>query len=248
MQAGHLFWKAHQVGNNESGRGDERISHSNYRKDYNKGKIMVKKLVIGIDEVGRGCIAGPVTVAVALMPKDFKAPITLPELRDSKKMTRTQREAWYKWIISEGERAGVFVSVSSVTPKTVDRINITKSANLAAWRSLNKMANRCKNIAPGTNVILDGGLFLKNRRFQEKGNFPFKAKTIIGADGKFKEVQIASVVAKVLRDNYMRRMAKKYPNFGFESHKGYGTNFHFVALRHNGAIKGFHRRTFIKGK
>ena len=215
-------------------------------RDYNKGKMVAKKFIIGIDEVCRGCLAGPVTVGAALIPKTFRKPVTLPELRDSKKMTRLAREAWYEWIRNKGERAGVFVVVSSVMPKTVDRLNISRAANLAAWRSFQKINNRQEKIALGARVTLDGGLFLKNRLFQERENFPFRVETIIGADERFKEVQIASVVAKVLRDSYMRRIAKKYPDFGFETNKGYGTKFHLKAIKRSGPIEEFHRKAFIK--
>lgn len=212
--------------------------------------------MIGIDEVGRGCLAGPVTVSAALVSGRFREPANLPELRDSKTMTRLQREAWYEWIKEKGENAGIFISISSVMPKTVDRINIAKAANLAAWRSLNKLLAEQEGFLLETNlpsrklaktsIILDGGLFLKSRNFQNKGEFSFSAETIIGADKKFREVKIAAIMAKVTRDAYMRRVALKYPEFGFERHKGYGTKTHIDALYQNGAIEGFHRQTFIK--
>jgi len=196
---------------------------------------------VGIDEAGRGCLAGPVVVAAALIPNDFKKPAGLPQLRDSKRMTRIQREEWQKWIKEKGECFGVYVVVSFVMPATIDKINITKAANLAAWRSLKKLLALQKNVV--TKIILDGGLFLKNRTFQESKNA--FVKTIIKADTKFVEVQLAAISAKTARDDYMRRLAIKYPDFGFDAHKGYGTKNHIKVIKKRGLIEGFHRRTFL---
>ena len=196
---------------------------------------------VGIDEAGRGCLAGPVVVAAVLIPNDFKKPAGLPQLRDSKRMTSLQREEWQRWIKEKGECFGVYVVISFVMPTTIDKINITKAANLAAWRSLKKLLALQKNVV--TKTILDGGLFLKNRTFQESKNA--FVKTIIKADTKFVEVQLAAISAKTARDDYMRRLAIKYPDFGFDAHKGYGTKNHIKVIKKRGLIEGFHRRTFL---
>jgi len=197
---------------------------------------------VGIDEAGRGCLAGPVVVATALIPNDFKKPADLPQLRDSKRMTSLQREKWQKWIKEKGEYFGVYVAVSFVMPATIDKINITKAANIAAWRSLKKLLalQKCSTV----KIILDGGLFLKSRTFQESKDLSIK--TIIKADTKFVEVQLAAISAKTARDDYMRRLATKYPEFGFETHKGYGTKNHIKIIKKRGLIKSLHRRTFFK--
>lgn len=211
---------------------------------------------IGIDEVGRGCLAGPVTVSAAFVPAGFKEPAGLPELRDSKLMTRLQREAWYDWVKNEGLSRGIAIAISSVSPRVVDRINISMAANLAAWRSVNKLlcfqngigADLSRSKFAKAEIILDGSLYLKSRTFQKRGDFPsgpLCARTVTGADRKFKEVKLAAIVAKVTRDAYMRRMAEKYPGYGFEAHKGYGTRAHLEAIRREGIIEGFHRKTFL---
>ena len=205
------------------------------------------KMRIGIDEVGRGCLAGPVTVSGCLIPAGCRFSAKLPELRDSKLMTRLQREAWYEWVKTEGQEKGIIVAVSSAMPNTVDRLNIAKAANLAAWRSLNKILNEGDLFK--VSVILDGSLFLKSKSFQNTGDFYrniSSVRTVTGADRKFKEVKLAAVMAKVTRDAYMRRMAEKYPEFGFDEHKGYGTKAHMEAIRKLGFIEGFHRQTFLK--
>ena len=196
---------------------------------------------VGIDEAGRGCLAGPVVVATALIPNDFNKPADLPQLRDSKRMTSLQREKWQKWIKEKGEYFGVYVVVSFVMPATIDKINITKAANLAAWRSLQKLLVLQRRA--NAKIILDGGLFLKSRTFQ--GSKDLFAETIIKADTKFVEVQLAAISAKTTRDDYMRRIAIKYPEFGFETHKGYGTKGHMRAIKKRGAIRGLHRQTFL---
>ncbi len=202
---------------------------------------------IGIDEAGRGCLAGPVVVAAVLIPNDFKKPVSLPQLRDSKIMTSLQRERWQKWIKERGKYFGIYVAVSAVMPATIDKINITKAANLAAWRSLQKLlALQDYTVA---QIILDGGLFLKNQTFQKKINKrrsrDLFAETIIKADTKFIEVQLAAISAKTARDDYMKRIAIKYPGFGLEAHKGYGTKSHMKAIKKRGLIKNLHRRTFL---
>jgi ribonuclease HII len=200
---------------------------------------------IGIDEVGRGCLAGPVTVCAVLMTKKFRMPKGLPELRDSKKMTPLQRKAWYKWIKENGSDAGIYYAISSVSSKVVDRVNIACAANLAAWRSYRKLFVAIKGESD-IQIVLDGGLYLKNRVFQEKREDVI-AKTVIRADRTFTEVKMAAVIAKVTRDTRMAGFGQKYPQYGFNINKGYGTRAHIEALRKNGHIEGFHRSTFISG-
>ena len=210
--------------------------------------MKIIKIRVGIDEAGRGCLAGPVVVAAALIPNDFKKPAGLPQLKDSKIMTRLQREEWQKWIKERGKYFGIYVAVSAVMPATIDKINITKAANLAAWRSWQKLLALQKYTT--AQIILDGGLFLKNQTFQKLINKhqskDLFVKTIIKADTKFVEVQLAAISAKTARDDYMRRIATKYPGFGFDAHKGYGTKSHMKAIKKRGLIEGFYRRIFIK--
>ncbi|MFA4999374.1 MAG: ribonuclease HII [Parcubacteria group bacterium] len=204
------------------------------------------RIRIGIDEVGRGCLAGPVTVSAVSISRSFKKPICLSELRDSKLMTRLQREEWYEWMREERKAKRIFAVVSSVMPVTIDKINIARAANLAAWRAFKKLFNMQNEPA---KVILDGSLFLRSRVFQENGMFlpqMMAVKTIPKADKKFAEVKLAAIFAKVTRDAYMRRMDLRYPEFGFVNHKGYGTREHIEAIKTRGIITGFHRQTFLK--
>ncbi|MEK7608405.1 MAG: ribonuclease HII [Patescibacteria group bacterium] len=204
-----------------------------------------QKYIIGIDEVGRGSLAGPVVVAAAAIPHNFKFSrfeISVP-LRDSKKLTKRAREAWVSCLSMQGD---VHVAFGYVSPRVVDRINITRAANRAATKAyMNLTAKRGWLIAKGarqtanrTQIFLDGGLYLEKR-----AGAPH-AKTVIRGDEKIKAVAVASIFAKVSRDNEMRRLARKYPGYGFETHKGYGTEIHRRAVKKLGTSKA-HRLSFL---
>jgi ribonuclease HII len=184
----------------------------------------MKEYIIGIDEVGRGPLAGPVMVAALAMPISLK----IDDLRDSKALTEFQREEWFEWLSLHPE---IKYEVAQVSPLVIDRINITQAANLAATRAYKKLN------MPGF-VILDGGLKLN---ISSGVNF----QTIIKADERYDCVKLASIAAKVLRDRLMKRYHKIYPQFGFDRNKGYGTEEHLAALISNGKSP-LHRNTFLK--
>lgn len=183
------------------------------------------KYVIGLDEVGRGSLAGPVTVAAVALPK-----IKLKKLKDSKKLSPEQREIWAKWIKNNLDYA-----VASVSPEKIDKLNITKAANLAAFKAYKKLT-RSNARYFSSKVLLDGGLYINGKN---------DAKTIIKGDEKFNCIKLASIIAKVTRDNFMKKLHKKYPLYGFNEHKGYGTKRHLVAIVTRGPSVA-HRLTFIK--
>ena len=224
------------------------------------------KYIIGIDEVGRGPLAGPVTVAALALPQNLKFKIKnlkLP-LRDSKKLSPKQREAWFGYI-KESQKSKVksqrlYYAVASVSPKVIDKINITKAANLAATRAFQKLVNSyaIASVLTKNNVnikvFLDGGLYLKKL---QTTNYPdgktiedprqsrdkLKAKTITRGDEKIPAISLASIVAKVIRDGMMRELHKKYSKYGFDQHKGYGTKQHFKMIRKYG-LSPIHRKSF----
>lgn len=189
------------------------------------------RYVIGVDEVGRGPLAGPVTVCAAAVRRGTKfAPLKNGvRLDDSKKLSAKSREAWAKKL----KEAGVVFAISSVTPAMIDRVNVSRAANLAVKRSLKKLAKE-KGIRIDRSVIfLDGGLFAEGGR------------TMIRADQKINAVRAASVLAKVHRDRYMKKLSAKYPAYGFEKHVGYGTRAHLAAIKKHG-LSPVHRKTFCK--
>ncbi len=216
---------------------------------------MRMRYVIGIDEVGRGPLAGPVVLSAALIPANLRvrAGSGRGELADSKKLTAIQRELWAEYLGAHPRVAHVIVKA---LPKKIDEVNIARAANLAARRALQKLlrvhAEKFKKI----EIYLDGGLYLQKLRHarqkavisEEKVRLNSQtvvlARTIVKGDEKIQAVKIASIFAKVHRDKLMDREAKKYPGYGFEKHKGYGTKAHYAALAALGPSP-IHRTTFL---
>ncbi len=200
-----------------------------------------KKYYIGIDEVGRGCLAGPVVVGGVMICEDFDFSEMKEDLRDSKKMTRLQREKWFEYLKDNNE---AICEVCKIKAEEIDKINISASANKAAFKVFQRLIKKADG---EVRVVLDGGLFLKDKENQ-KGvvSGGVEVMTVKKADNKFKEVMMASVYAKVSRDSHMKRMGRFYPSYGFADHKGYGTKAHIDSIRRFGPIPGFHRKSFLK--
>lgn len=180
-----------------------------------------KSRVIGVDEAGRGPLAGPVFAAAVFVknkPSFFK------EIKDSKKIAEKKREKLFDQII---ECKDLIFSAGQIGPKKIDEINIleaTKAAMKIAVDGINEEGL----------VIIDGNFSIPIKR---------KQKAIIKADEKIWECSAASIVAKVLRDRLMREFAKTYPHYGFERHKGYPTKAHKKAIANYGPCP-IHRRSF----
>ena len=197
-----------------------------------------KTYLIGIDEVGRGPLAGPVTVATVLLSaklKNFKIP-----LRDSKKLSPKQRKIWFDFI----KKQKIPYSVASVSPKTIDKINISNAANLAATKALSKLITKRKPLIRKCKVFLDGGLKILPNLSKSLLASGYTLKTIVKGDEKIPAISLASIIAKVRRDKYMEKMHKKFPQYNFKKHKGYGTKIHYKLLKNNGASK-IHRKSFL---
>ena len=210
--------------------------------------------VIGIDEVGRGPLAGPVTVGAVALPLKFKIINHRPKtksknqkllpLRDSKKLSAKQREEWMRWIRGQRkEESGkqlIFYATASVYPKVIDRINISQAANLAAQRAFTKLG-RMSGVRSWmkARILLDGGLYINHPASH------ILPRTIIKGDEKYNCIKLASIIAKVKRDRIMKRNHKKFPQYGFDEHVGYGTKKHIAALKKHGPCS-IHRRSFLK--
>ena len=227
------------------------------------------KYIIGIDEVGRGALAGPVTVAALLLPRNFQFPRLRQgfggqanpnsqknfklKLKDSKKLSPKQREVWFKWIKKHSnilQNVGMFYAIANVSPKIIDKINISNAANLAATRAFTRLINNSTIVRLLTKsrikVFLDGGLYLnKNLIRINQFNLYKSVSTVIKGDEKIPVIALASIVAKVSRDREMVRLCGKYPKYGFDKHKGYGTKRHFEAIKKHGRSK-IHRLTFLR--
>lgn len=193
------------------------------------------KYIIGIDEVGRGPLAGPVTVGAFCVEtkklKEIKKILT--GITDSKQLSLKQREYYYQLIsgIKKSKRGGNF-AVSHVSAKIIDQKGIIHAINVALERSLTKLGIQPEECF----VYLDGGLHAPKEYVQE---------TIIKGDQKVWQISAASVVAKVLRDRKMVHYAKEYPSYRFDLHKGYGTRFHREQIQKKG-VTDIHRKTWIK--
>ena len=176
--------------------------------------------VAGVDEVGRGPLAGPVVAAAVILPQNA----VLPGLDDSKALKPEVREELYQDI----SRIAVSISVGSVNSDEIDQINIYQ-ATLKAMRN----AISCLETMPD-KVLVDGN------RVPESG---FSEQAIIGGDGASQSIAAASVIAKVTRDREMVRWDQKFPGYGFDSHKGYASEKHIAALTEKGPCS-IHRRSF----
>lgn len=136
------------------------------------------------------------------------------------------------------KKTEVIFAVARVSPAVIDRINISRAANIAAGRALRAILFLANLREKDVSVFLDGGLFLESK----ERSLP-RAATIIRGDEKVKAIAAASIAAKVIRDRFMARLSKKYPGYGFEVHKGYGTRAHIKAIKKQG-LCDVHRRSF----
>lgn len=179
-------------------------------------------LICGVDEAGRGPLAGAVYAAAVILPQD----IVIPGLNDSKKLSEKRREELFEIIIEKA----VAYSIASVDEKRIDEINILN----ATFEAMNKAVNSL-SIQPDY-VLIDGNRI--------KG-MSIPHETVVKGDAKSASIAAASILAKVSRDRYITKLAEKYPEYGFEKHKGYGTAVHNEAILKYGPCE-IHRRTFLK--
>jgi len=175
----------------------------------------------GCDEAGRGCLAGPVFAAAVILPKDFSHPL----LDDSKKMTEKHRELLRDVI----EREAVAWKVATVSAEEIDRINILKASFLAMTRAVQALEQIPELL------LIDGN------RFYSALKIPYKC--IVKGDGKYASIAAASVLAKTHRDEYMCRLDREYPSYGWQQNKGYPTLAHRKAIAAHG-LSPHHRLTF----
>lgn len=190
----------------------------NYEKRLWKRGI---KFVAGIDEVGRGPLAGPIVAAAVILPKNYK----ISGLDDSKKITPKKRERIYYEI----RRKALAIAIGKVSHRAIDKLNIYR-ANLLAM----KMAIEKLKIKPHY-LLIDGE--------RNVIDCPIPQRGICGGDRKCASIAAASIIAKVTRDRMMVRYHQKYPNYGFDRHKGYGTKEHFQKIFQYGP-SSIHRRSF----
>ncbi len=179
-------------------------------------------LVCGVDEAGRGPLAGPVCAAAVILPEGCQ----LPGLNDSKKLTEKKREELFPLIQARAVACGV----AFATVEEIERMNILAAALLAMDRAI-------AMLDPKPELALVDGNTVRG--------ISVPARSVVGGDGKCACIAAASVLAKVTRDRLMVRLAEQYPQYGFEKHKGYGTRAHYEALARYGPTPE-HRMSFLK--
>ncbi len=188
---------------------------------YEKGY----KYIAGVDEVGRGPLAGPVCAAAVILPEDM----VIEGVNDSKKISEKKREALYDEIIKNA----VAYSVAFVEPDVIDEINIRQATHLAMQKAVD-------GLSPKADFLLIDG----NDKIEFNG---VDGEYVVKGDSTYECIAAASIVAKVTRDRYMVGMDEVYPGYGFAKNKGYGTKIHMEGIREKG-LTPLHRRSFITDK
>ena len=178
--------------------------------------------VCGVDEAGRGPLAGPVYAAAVILPEGCE----IEGLNDSKKLSEKKREQLFDVITEKA----IAYSIQMVDAQTIDDINILQATFLAMRRAV-------ESLDPKPDIALIDG--------NGKPGLVIEERTVVKGDAKSVSIAAASILAKVTRDRYMLEADKKYPEYGFAKHKGYGTKLHYEAIREHG-ICPEHRRTFLK--
>lgn len=192
-------------------------------------KIELLKLACGVDEVGRGPIAGPVVACAIIMPVQEK----IEGVKDSKKLSEKKREKLSKEILDSAVAWGVGV----VDERKIDEINILQATLLAMKTAVESMKDSSGNIVEPELVLVDA----------EHINIDYPQISVIKGDDRVYAISCASIVAKVYRDRIMIDYGKNYPEYLFEKHKGYGTKAHYEAIKKHGILP-IHRRSFLHGE
>ena len=191
--------------------------------DYEKELIAAGRgPICGVDEAGRGPLAGPVCAAAVMLPQG----LDIPGLNDSKKLTEKKREALFEEICA----SAITYGIAFATVEEIEELNILGATFLAMRRAVGQLKE-----TPGL-VLVDGN--------RDPG-VPFETECVVKGDGKCADIAAASILAKVTRDRYMLEQAERFPQYGFEKHKGYGTAAHYAALREYGPSE-IHRPSFLK--
>ena len=180
-------------------------------------------VIAGVDEAGRGPLAGPVVAAAVILPPE----VEIEGLNDSKKLTPARREALFSVIT----QTALSYCVSGASVEEIESLNILQATFLAMRRAVEGLS------VPVDLLLIDGN--------QMPGGLSVPARTVVKGDGRSASIAAASILAKVTRDRYMVQMDTQYPGYGFAQHKGYGTKAHYAALTQKG-LSPLHRPSFLK--
>ena len=180
-----------------------------------------KKIEVGCDEAGRGCLAGPVVAAAVILPKNFKQPL----LNDSKQLSEKKRIL----LRTEIKEHAIAYAVGIVDHKEIDKINILNASILAMHRALDQIKN------PFDSILVDGNRFKKYNKTEHH--------CIIKGDGKYLSIAAASILAKTFRDDFMKKLHLEHPQYQWKNNKGYPTKSHRAAIKKIG-LSQYHRKSF----
>ena len=192
-----------------------------FDKEYNR-------LIIGVDEAGRGPLAGPVVAAAVVINKYSQY---LEEVNDSKKLTEAKREKIYENILNDED---IIFGVGIVNSDIIDEINILQATYMAMRKAIDDIVIINKE---DYLILVDGNREIKDCNYMQE--------TVVKGDAKSLSIATASIIAKVTRDRIMKEFDNTIPGYNFSKHKGYGTKEHYKLLRENG-ISNIHRKTFLK--
>ena len=210
----------------EFGTASKECSRNNADRDF-----VQAELLIGVDEAGRGPLAGPVAVGIVAVPPGFDVRREFSGVNDSKQLSARKRESIFEEVTRRARAGDLAFRVEFSSHLYIDRFGITRAVRKAVWRGVRAMGEPERS-----TVLLDGLLRAPKQYFQ---------RTILKGDARVPVISLASVIAKVERDRLMERLSILYPEYGFEAHKGYGTEEHYKALRTHG-LSSIHRRTYCK--
>lgn len=202
---------------------------------------MHMKYVIGVDEAGRGPLAGPVAVGMVAVPEDFDILKEFPGVADSKKLSGKRREKIFEMLVARAAKGDARYAVEFEGADTIDIEGISIAVRRALSRGVNLLAEKCGHpvsaglLTPSVHIQLDGTL---------RAPPEYEQETIISGDERIPLISLASIAAKVLRDRLMVKLAAEYPLYGFEKNKGYGTAAHCYMLKKYGPCN-IHRRSFL---
>lgn len=191
--------------------------------DYENSHIKDYPIIAGVDEAGRGPLAGPVVAAALIFHEQFE----VPKLTDSKKLTEKIRDELYELITSDKR---ISYGIGIVDEQKIDEVNILNATYLA-------MELAVDNLKPKPNMLLIDGNRFKSAKYQS-------FQTIVKGDSKSFSIAAASIIAKVTRDRMMKEYHAEFPEYGFDKHKGYGTKSHFAAIKKTGKCR-IHRNSFL---
>jgi ribonuclease HII len=201
---------------------EREIERTKAAHEFDREFIEKYDLVCGIDEVGRGPLAGPVVTAAVILPKDCD----ILYINDSKKLSEKKRKEVSEQILEKAVAVGFGIA----DEETIDKVNILNATKMA-------MREAVANLNPKPNFALVDAVYIEDLGIEQQG--------FVKGDAKSMSIAAASIVAKVKRDTFMEEMDEKYPEYGFKSNKGYGTKAHMDALREYGPCP-IHRLSFLK--